>query len=458
MRVHPDVHWSEGMLLRPQHMQLHNRILTSRATDAARLANPFLWGFETLEIADEQLEGFVIAVRRCCAVLPDGCFGELGTNLRLPPRDIKDALATSDGRLPIWVGIPAHRESEPNTSDPGLGLVGQDRRFVVEHLEIPDENSGVTGPSLAVRKLAGRFFLGNESREGYDCLPLAIVQRGSAGSSKPSLVREFIPPVTGLNAWTPLAELVESVLHRAEAKLRFLRAEVTEGRLVLDATNPIGWQGVLKLQILGGFLPVARQLVGAPRLHPHLAYLELARLAGQLALFEEGGVESVTIPIYDHGQLGECFFKLVYTLERLLEKMLSGRFIRLDLQPRGELLVSTFREEWLAAENEIYLCIESDLEDRALMTRIETAKIGAPEDIPLLAQRRLFGLDIELLRRTPGGLPAREDFHYFSVAREGPYWSAVERARELAVSGGLDPRLKFVVYIVTRREGGTSRD
>lgn len=458
MRVYPDIHWSEGMLLRPQHLQAASRTLAGRAIDAARLANPFLWGFEELEIADDLLEGFSFAVRRCTAVLPDGTFAQLAANLKVAPREIRDALATSDGRLPVWLGVPARRDGEPNTSDPGLGTAGQDRRFVVEQQEIPDENTGVAGQTVAVRKLAGRFFVGNESREGYECLPVAVVQRGGAGSSKPSLAREFIPPVTSLGAWPHLAELVESVLHRTEAKLRFLRAEVAEGRLVLDATNPTGWQGVLKLQILGGFLPVARQLVAAPRMHPFAAYLELARLAGQLAIFEEGGVESITIPAYDHDRLGECFHQLVYTLERLLEKMLSGRFVRLELQPRGELLWGALEEEWLAADNEIYLCIESDLDDRALMSRIETAKIGAPEDIPLLVQRRLFGLDIELLRRTPGGLPAREDFHYFSVAREGPYWHAVERARELAVSGGLDPRLRFVVYIVTRRVGGTGRE
>jgi len=458
VRVHPDIHWSEGMLLRPQHLQVASRVLAGRAVDAARLANPFLWGFDELEIADDLLEGFTFGLRRCTAVLPDGTFVQLATNLKLPARDIKDALATSDGHLPVWLGVPMRRDGEPNTSDPGLGSSGQDRRFVVEQQELPDENTGVVGQTVAVRKLAGRFFLGAESREGYECLPVAVVQRGSAGSSKPSLVREVIPPVTSLGAWPLLAELVESVLHRAEAKLRFLRAEVAEGRLVLDATNPTGWQGVLKLQILGGFLPVAKQLVAAPRMHPHAAYLELSRLAGQLAIFEEGGVEAIAIPTYDHDRLGECFHQLVYTVERLLEKMLSGRFIRLELQPRGELLWGAFKDQWLATGNEIYLCIESDLDDRALMTRIETAKIGAPEDIPLLVQRRLFGLDIELLRRTPGGLPAREDFHYFSVAREGPYWSAVERSREIAVSGGIDPRLRFVIYVVTRHEGGPNRE
>ena len=183
MRVHPDIHWSEGMLLRPQHLQVASRVLAGRAVDAARLANPFLWGFDELEIADDLLEGFTFGLRRCTAVLPDGTFVQLATNLKLPARDIKDALATSDGHLPVWLGVPMRRDGEPNTSDPGLGSSGQDRRFVVEQQELPDENTGVVGQTVAVRKLAGRFFLGAESREGYECLPVAVVQRGSAGSA-----------------------------------------------------------------------------------------------------------------------------------------------------------------------------------------------------------------------------------------------------------------------------------
>jgi predicted component of type VI protein secretion system len=154
------------------------------------------------------------------------------------------------------------------------------------------------------------------------------------------------------------------------------------------------------------------------------------------------------IPAYDHASLGTCFHQLVFLLERLLEKILSGQFIRVEFQPRGELLLASLREEWLREGNEVFLCMESDLDDRALLNRIETAKIGAPNDIPLLAQRRLFGLDIELLRRTPGGLPSREDFHYFSIAREGPYWTGVQRGREMAVSGVIDPRLRFALYFI----------
>jgi type VI secretion system protein ImpJ len=158
------------------------------------------------------------------------------------------------------------------------------------------------------------------------------------------------------------------------------------------------------------------------------------------------------VPLYDHDELGPCFHRLAYTLEHLLERILSGRFIRVEFElvRAKDILVAHLRDEWLTREAVLYLCIESDLSDSNLLTRIRTAKIGASSDLILLEQRRLFGLDIELLKRTPGGLPARENLHYFSIAKDGPYWQSVARNREMAISGGIDPNLRFSLYIILK--------
>ena len=54
-------------------------------------------------------------------------------------------------------------------------------------------------------------------------------------------------------------------------------------------------------------------------------------------------------------------------------------------------------------------------------------KVGTVADIPLLKQRRLLGLDLEMLKRVPSGLPAREDYFYFAIEKDGPYWANVVR-------------------------------
>lgn len=450
-----EINWSEGLFLRPQHLQVFARQLRGLVTETWRQTQPFLWGLAAIDIAQDQLEAFTFSVRRFEAILKDGTRLHLPSNLRLDPRDFKEALnAAPDGRLQVWVGVPVLREGEPNTAGAAAGAKEQELRYRVDTIEAADENLGGAAQLLEVRKHNGRVFFGSESREGHECVPVALIQRAGYGSNQPVLSREFIPPVVEVSAWPALAKLAESVLHRVEAKHQYLRAEVAEGRIVLDATGSGGWQPIFKLQIVGSFLHVLRQLIGATGVHPFQVYLEFSRLAGELGIFEEEGADSVKVPLYDHDRLGECFNELVFTLERLLERILAGRFIRVDFQVEGELLLARLRPEWVGREGEIYLNIESDLDDRAVLGRIETAKIGASADLPILKQRRLFGLDIELLKRTPGGLPARENLHYFAIAKDGPYWESVARSLEVAVSGGIDARLKFSLYIILRPEGG----
>ena len=43
-----------------------------------------------------------------------------------------------------------------------------------------------------------------------------------------------------------------------------------------------------------------------------------------------------------------------------------------------------------------------------------------------------------------------EDYYYFTIEKDGPYWANVVRDKVMAVSGALDPKLKFVLYIFTK--------
>jgi type VI secretion system protein ImpJ len=447
----PEVHWSEGMFLRPQHFQMFARQLGGMVGDIWRRTQPFLWGFSKIEIAEDALEAFSFSLRSCEGVLRDGTWVQLQSNLVVHPRDFKEALNASDGRLAVYLAVPLLRDGEANTVAPEGGG-GPELRYRVEPTWMADENLGGDPRQVDIRKLNGRILFGGESHEGYETLPLAVLQRAGYGANAPVLSADFIPPLLDLGAWPALVKVGESILHRVEAKHRFLRAEVTEGRIVLDTEGTGGWQPVFKLQIVGSFLYVLRQLVSTAGIHPYHLYMELSRLAGELSIFEEDAAGVPDVPLYDHDELGPCFNRLAYTLERLLERILSGGFQRVEFElvRARDILVAHLRDEWLTREATVYLCIESDLNDRDLLTRIRTAKIGASSDLLLLEQRRLFGLDIELLKRTPGGLPARENLHYFSIAKEGPYWQSVERSREMAISGGIDPRLRFSLYIVLK--------
>ena len=139
------------------------------SADVWRRTQPFLWGSPTSRSPSDALETFSFALRRCEAVLRDGTWVQFPTNLRVHPRDFKEALNASDGRLPVYLAIPLLRESEANTVGPRRRRHGRpDLRYQVEAIEASDENLGGPTRPIEIRKLSGRLLFGDESREGYE--------------------------------------------------------------------------------------------------------------------------------------------------------------------------------------------------------------------------------------------------------------------------------------------------
>jgi len=449
MKKTPQVLWAEGMFLRPHHLQTAERYREEALQREIQRIQPFFYGLQSLDVAPDQLENFVFEIRDVSLKLKDGTALSSDSTLRLSPRSFKNELDKASGRMRVFVGVPVMRETAPNTFAPGEGPSGVDRRFVAENAEVLDENSGSNPQPVGVRRCNGKLFFGAESQEGYECLEVAVVERSGSGRNFPVLSREFIPSLTELGGSRTIQALCDGVTNRIEAKHRLLLTDVSQGRLTIQSDGTSGWQTIIKLQILGSFLFLFQQLTRIPRIHPFDVYTEFARLAGELSIFDDGKIP-VKIPVYDHEKLGPCFHETCRVIEALLEKIVASRFVKVDFVLREDLLVADLLEEWLAAQTEVFLAIEAEMEEKDLRGRIVTMKLGTVRDIPILRQRRLFGLDLELLKRTPAGLPQREDYFYFKIEKEGPYWSNVVRDRNVALSDALDPKLKFSLYIITK--------
>ncbi len=449
MKKSPQVLWAEGMFLRPHHLQAAERYRDEALHREIQRIQPFSWGVGLLEVAPDQLENFVFEVRSAALKLKDGTALELGTTLLLSPRSFKAELDKASGRMRVFLGVPVAREAGANVFAPGESPGGQDRRWAAETVEVLDENTGVNAQPVAVRRCNGRLIFGNESHEGFECLEIGVVERSGQGRNLPVLSREFIPSVTEVGASATLQTLCDGVTNRVEAKHRLLLTDTAQGRLSLSAEGPAGWQTFLKLQVLANSLFLLQQLTRIPRIHPFTVYAEFCRLAGQLSVFDDGK-KPVSVPLYDHERLGPCFHETCRVVEALLEKIVASRFNRIEFVLRDDLLVADLLPEHVEGPVELFLAIETNVEEKVLKGRIVTMKMGSVTDIPILRQRRLFGLDLEMLKRTPAGLPQREDSFYFKLEKEGPYWSNVVRDHVVALSDALDPQLKFALYVTNK--------
>ena len=446
--------WAEGMFLRPHHLQAAERYREEMLHEEVRRIQPFFWGLTRMDVAGDQLENFVLELRDIQVKLKDGSTLSIGSNLRLSPRPFKAELDQAGGRMDVFLGVPVYRDDAPNTYFPGEDRRGQDRRQTADVLEVPDENTGANRQSVETRHVNGRLFFGNENRDGYECLQIAVVERSGQGKNFPVVSRDFIPAVTEIGASAPLQTLCESVTNRLEAKHRLLLAEVATGRLTVESEGASGWQTLMKLKTLGSFVFVLQQLTRLPRVHPFPVYCEFSRLLGDLSIFDDAR-RPLKVPLYDHDRLGPCFFELCHVIELLTEKVVASRFQKIEFVLREDLLVADLMPEWFTAEAEFFLSVETEFEERVLKEKINTMKVGAVRDIPILRQRRLFGLDLEMLKRVPSGLPAGDDHFYFSIEREGIYWGNVVKDHVMAVSGVLDPKVKFFLYIVSKPMGTT---
>jgi type VI secretion protein, VC_A0114 family len=448
MKKTPQVLWAEGMFLRPHHLQTAERYREEALQREIQRIQPFYFGLQSLDVAPDQLENFVFEIRDVSLKLKDGTALSSDSTLRLSPRSFKNELDKAGGRMRVFVGVPVMRETAPNTFAPGegrpasTGVRRRERRGPRrEHRVEPAAGRGAAlqRQALLRRREPGRLRVPRGRRRRALRL----------GPELPGPSREFIPSLTELGASRTIQALCDGVTNRIEAKHRLLLTDVAQGRLAITSDGTSGWQAIIKLQILGSFLFLFQQLTKIPRIHPFHVYTEFARLAGELSIFDDGKVP-VRIPVYDHEKLGPCFHETCRVIEALLEKIVASRFVKVDFVLREDLLVADLLEEWLASQTEVFLAIEAEMEEKDLRGRIVTMKLGTVRDIPVLRQRRLFGLDLELLKRTPAGLPQREDYFYFKIEKEGPYWANVVRDRNVALSDALDPKLKFSLYIITK--------
>ncbi len=438
MKKTPQVFWGEGMFLRPHHFQAAERYREEALQREIQRIQPFSYGLSGVSIAEDQLENFIFEIRDVSLKLKDGTALSSDSTLRLFPRGFKRELDLAGGRMRVFLGVPVMRETSANVFAPGEGPGGQDRRYVVESVEMFDENSGSNSQPLSIKRCNGRLFFGNESREGYECLEVAVVERSAVGRNFPVLAQDFIPSVTEIGASRTLQILCDEIMNRVEGKYRLLMSEFTQGRMNLRSGAAADWQPIIKYKILGSFRFLLQQLTKIPRIHPFAVYAEFCRLAGELSIFDDSR-NVIELPVYDHDNLGTCFRRTSEIIEMLLEKLVASRYVKVEfvldraLVEDDSIYKAVLKPEWLVPETEFFVAVEGREDDILAKDRYKTIKLGSPGDIPTLKRGNLWGLDLDPLKQAPVGLPVFENLHYFKIRKEPPYWPNVVRDRVMAL-------------------------
>src|SRR5690554_8121348 len=83
--------WSEGLFLRPQHLQQQDRYFDYQIRRRIQLLEPYGWGFQVLELDENLLQLGKVALTRAAGSLSDG------TMVRLPVAVAKPLASAQQG-------------------------------------------------------------------------------------------------------------------------------------------------------------------------------------------------------------------------------------------------------------------------------------------------------------------------------------------------------------------------
>ncbi len=294
------VHWTEGLFLRPHHLQQSDRYLENALESRTRHVTPYPWGFAALEIDRDLAQQSKFALRRASGVMPDG--GLFDFPAECPPPAPITTPETAAGQL-IWLTMPARADnfrevSAEQTENAARYVVGAETVIdSTANLRIEEEIE-VAYPRLA-------YEIRKTSKPGYVALPIArIVEVHDR-----TLVfdEKFAPPVLVCAAHPTVEGWLDRVIGWIGNKLDEL------SRYASDPTAGGGLQSAdyLILQCLNREIPALKHFRSSKYVHPERLYETLLRIAGELATFTTHERRAREYGVYDHDDLESVFTPLV---------------------------------------------------------------------------------------------------------------------------------------------------
>ena len=170
MSWYSKVVWSEGLFLRPNHLQQGDRYLEHLLNSRTKNITPYPWGFSHLELDRDLAEQDKFGLRRAAGVMPDGTPFDVPTDSPLPePIDLPD---TAVNQI-IWLMMPL---AASNTREVDAKEAESGSRYIVgteilidstSHIRV-EEEIDVAFPRLW-------FEVRKTPKPGHLCIPMVRI-------------------------------------------------------------------------------------------------------------------------------------------------------------------------------------------------------------------------------------------------------------------------------------------
>jgi len=389
MTIKGQIHWCEGLFLRPHHLQYMQSCIVENFAKDRRLYWNYPYGVVEAKISDDQLENMRVSFDRLRAVMPSGLEVNVPDNAYLPSLDIKEPFASSSGPLTVSLGVPTWSPSRSN---------------VIEKNEV---------------------------------LPLMkIVHAAGEDVGLPRRDPAYIPPCLVVTGSPVLGELLRDITNQVMASRNELVVQVNRGGFSIENMRGIQFEQILRLRTLNRFSARLGSLIQAPNsVTPFEMYIELRQLLAELAALRPDR-DQFEIVEYDHDNPAIAFNEVSTRIRGLLKGVVRAKFLKVSftMDQEQQILVAALSDEALSLPNEYFLAIKTKCDPS------ELAKLVSDRDkfklMPQsLANQRVFGVKLAQELYPPVELPAQVGLHYFRVMRSesARLWERIQQEKSIAL-------------------------
>ena len=432
--------WSEGLFLRPHHLQQSDRYVEALLESRVRHITPYPWGFSAVEIDRDLAQQSKFSLRRAAGVMPDGTpFDIPGSSPLPPPIDVPESAA----KQLLWLSVPLASANTREVED--AEAESASRYYPATEMLIDatspmrvEEEIDVAHPRLS-------FELRRTAKPGFVGLPIARVLE--VRDRTIVLDEKFAPPVLSCAAHPVVDGWIDRVIGWIDNKLEEL------ARYAADPTAGGGLQSAdyFVLQLLNRHIPVLKHFRQSRYVHPERLYEEFLRIAGELATFATAERRARTYPAYDHDNLEEVFTPVVRDIQDFLSAQLGRRAIRLEIIERAQnAFVSTIRDRNLFRNAALVLEVAA----RRPLTEIQSQfphlfKVGPNTKMNEIVHAHLPGVGLVHLPTPPPQIRAISDHVYFLLDRQSPLWPEFSVASSIGMHFAGDwPELELELWAV----------
>lgn len=436
--------WSEGMFLRPQHFQQHERYIEHLIHNRADGLRAYEYGFKSLLLDKELLGLGQVAIVSAEGLLPDGTPFRIPEDAAPPPP--LDLSKESRGQ-DVVLTLPARRVG---AGDVVLGSeCDGGTRFVPSRISAHDSTRRDSLPAeIDVAEPRFQLMLKDQNLDGYIAMRLVRIAEITANGGL-LIDDNDLPPVLNCQNFPKLRAYITDLYGRLNQRGDSLAASLGElGR----STAVELWEFML-LQVMNRYEPTLRHLATLPTLHPETLYQTLVQLAGELAMLTKESRRPAVLPDYRHDALAESFTPLMLEIRRAFSHQVEPNAVWIDLEERGHFLHRGQPDDRsLLAEADLVFAIKADMAPSDILNRITEIKFVSEEKLGTIGG--LAGIELHPLTVKPKDVPHHAGFMYFQLVRQGnplqqEIWSQIQEAGSFWVyDSGRFPGLQIEFWAI----------